>query len=198
MGSPAGEAAGASVVVPLAARRPRRRGRERAGRARLHAHASRGRGGQSRAARRRAPGRDVDPAGAGDARMTRRKAIRREQPHNGDDRVLGAAPRGDDRELDLTLRPTRFDEFVGQRKIMGNLQVYVAGGEAAQRAARSRALVRTAGPRQDHASHISSRTSSARTSPPRTARRSSTRVSSRRCSRAWSAATCCSSTRSTA
>jgi Holliday junction DNA helicase RuvB len=49
--------------------------------------------------------------------------------HNGDDRVLGAAPRGEDRELDLALRPTRFDEFVGQRKIMGNLQVYVAAAK---------------------------------------------------------------------
>jgi Holliday junction DNA helicase RuvB len=49
--------------------------------------------------------------------------------HNGDDRVLGAAPRGDDRELDLALRPTRFDEFVGQRKIIGNLQVYVAAAK---------------------------------------------------------------------
>jgi Holliday junction DNA helicase RuvB len=52
--------------------------------------------------------------------------------HNGDDRVLGAAPRGEDREFDLALRPTRFDEFVGQRKIIGNLQVYVAAAKQRQ------------------------------------------------------------------
>src|SRR5215510_2161472 len=45
-------------------------------------------------------------------------------------RTLGASAVGDDREYDLTLRPSRFDEFVGQRKLKDNLRVYV---EAAKR-----------------------------------------------------------------
>jgi Holliday junction DNA helicase RuvB len=44
---------------------------------------------------------------------------------NGNDRVLDAAPALDERELDRALRPTRFDDFVGQHKIMGNLRIYV-------------------------------------------------------------------------
>jgi Holliday junction DNA helicase RuvB len=44
---------------------------------------------------------------------------------NASDRVLDATPVTDERELDRALRPTRFDEFVGQRKIMGNLRIYV-------------------------------------------------------------------------
>jgi holliday junction DNA helicase RuvB len=36
----------------------------------------------------------------------------------------------DDREYDITLRPSRFDEFIGQRKLKENLRVYV---EAAKR-----------------------------------------------------------------
>ncbi len=44
---------------------------------------------------------------------------------NGDGRVVDAEAGSDDRDLDRALRPLRFDEFVGQRKIMGNLQVYV-------------------------------------------------------------------------
>jgi Holliday junction DNA helicase RuvB len=42
-----------------------------------------------------------------------------------EDRLVHGDARLDDRELDRALRPTRFDEFVGQRKIMGNLSVYV-------------------------------------------------------------------------
>jgi Holliday junction DNA helicase RuvB len=42
-----------------------------------------------------------------------------------EDRLIGALQTGDEREIDHALRPKRFDEFVGQRKIMGNLQVYV-------------------------------------------------------------------------
>jgi Holliday junction DNA helicase RuvB len=41
------------------------------------------------------------------------------------ERVVEATPSLDDRELDRALRPTRFDEFVGQRAIMGNLRIYV-------------------------------------------------------------------------
>jgi Holliday junction DNA helicase RuvB len=41
------------------------------------------------------------------------------------DRIVQPEATRDDRELDRALRPTRFDEFVGQRKIMDNLRVYV-------------------------------------------------------------------------
>ena len=44
---------------------------------------------------------------------------------NGGDRVIDPAVVRDDRELDRALRPTRFADFVGQRKIMDNLHVYV-------------------------------------------------------------------------
>jgi Holliday junction DNA helicase RuvB len=42
-----------------------------------------------------------------------------------DHRLMDASAKQSERDLDRALRPTRFDEFVGQRKIMGNLQVYV-------------------------------------------------------------------------
>jgi Holliday junction DNA helicase RuvB len=45
-------------------------------------------------------------------------------------RTLGASAEGDDRDYDVTLRPSRFDEFVGQKKLKDNLRVYV---EAAKR-----------------------------------------------------------------
>jgi Holliday junction DNA helicase RuvB len=44
---------------------------------------------------------------------------------HGAQRIISANPGLDDRELDRALRPTRFEEFVGQKKIMANLQVYV-------------------------------------------------------------------------
>jgi Holliday junction resolvasome RuvABC ATP-dependent DNA helicase subunit len=46
------------------------------------------------------------------------------------DRTLSADRATDDREYDITLRPSRFDEFIGQRKLKDNLRVYV---EAARR-----------------------------------------------------------------
>jgi Holliday junction DNA helicase RuvB len=50
----------------------------------------------------------------------------RSTSNNGSgDRVIDPAAVRDDRELDRALRPTRFVEFVGQRKIMDNLHVYV-------------------------------------------------------------------------
>ncbi|HEX7480674.1 MAG TPA: Holliday junction branch migration DNA helicase RuvB [Polyangiales bacterium] len=45
-------------------------------------------------------------------------------------RMLGADPEADDRKYDITLRPSRFDDFVGQTKLKDNLRVYV---EAAKR-----------------------------------------------------------------
>jgi holliday junction DNA helicase RuvB len=43
---------------------------------------------------------------------------------------LSAGSASDDREYDITLRPSRFDDFVGQQKLKDNLRVYV---EAAKR-----------------------------------------------------------------
>ncbi len=45
-------------------------------------------------------------------------------------RFLAGEPAADDREYDITLRPSRFDDFVGQQKLKDNLRVYV---EAAKR-----------------------------------------------------------------
>lgn len=39
--------------------------------------------------------------------------------------LVEAEPREDDRRYDLTLRPSRFDDFVGQEKIKENLKVFV-------------------------------------------------------------------------
>ena len=50
--------------------------------------------------------------------------------HDQGTRSLGASAVGDDREYDITLRPSGFDEFVGQKKLKDNLRVYV---EAAKR-----------------------------------------------------------------
>jgi Holliday junction DNA helicase RuvB len=44
--------------------------------------------------------------------------------------ALSADRAMDDRQFDITLRPSRFDDFVGQRKLKDNLRVYV---EAAKR-----------------------------------------------------------------
>ena len=41
------------------------------------------------------------------------------------DRPLGPEAREDDRYYDVTLRPSRFDEFVGQDKVKENLRIYV-------------------------------------------------------------------------
>ncbi|HKU38015.1 MAG TPA: Holliday junction branch migration DNA helicase RuvB [Polyangiales bacterium] len=50
--------------------------------------------------------------------------------HDTQARTLSADRVSDDREYDITLRPSRFDEFIGQRKLKENLRVYV---EAARR-----------------------------------------------------------------
>jgi Holliday junction DNA helicase RuvB len=50
--------------------------------------------------------------------------------HDDDARPLGASSLADDREYDITLRPSGFDEFIGQHKLKENLRVYV---EAAKR-----------------------------------------------------------------
>ncbi|HLM24659.1 MAG TPA: Holliday junction branch migration DNA helicase RuvB, partial [Pyrinomonadaceae bacterium] len=40
-------------------------------------------------------------------------------------RVKDSLPTDDDRQLDLTLRPTRIDEYIGQRQVKENLRVYM-------------------------------------------------------------------------
>ena len=50
--------------------------------------------------------------------------------HDEDARPLGNSSLADDREYDITLRPSGFDEFIGQQKLKENLRVYV---EAAKR-----------------------------------------------------------------
>ena len=45
-------------------------------------------------------------------------------------RTLAGSQASDDREYDITLRPSRFDDFIGQTKLKENLRVYV---EAAKR-----------------------------------------------------------------
>jgi Holliday junction DNA helicase RuvB len=42
-----------------------------------------------------------------------------------DNDLIVAEPQADDKRFDLTLRPSRFDEFVGQDKIKDNLKVFV-------------------------------------------------------------------------
>src|SRR5688500_13591921 len=39
--------------------------------------------------------------------------------------LIDSEPQADDKRFDLTLRPSRFDEFVGQDKIKDNLKVFV-------------------------------------------------------------------------
>jgi holliday junction DNA helicase RuvB len=40
-------------------------------------------------------------------------------------RVKDSSPNDDDRQLDLTLRPTRIEEYIGQRQVKENLRVYM-------------------------------------------------------------------------
>jgi Holliday junction DNA helicase RuvB len=42
-----------------------------------------------------------------------------------DDRTLAPDAHPEDQYYDLTLRPSRFDEFIGQEKVKGNLRIYV-------------------------------------------------------------------------
>ena len=39
--------------------------------------------------------------------------------------VRDGSPTDEDRQLDMTLRPTRIEEYVGQRQIKENLRVYM-------------------------------------------------------------------------
>src|ERR1051325_4285217 len=46
-------------------------------------------------------------------------------PESTSARMKDASPNDDDRQFDLTLRPTRIDEYIGQREIKENLRVYM-------------------------------------------------------------------------
>src|SRR6478672_547852 len=48
--------------------------------------------------------------------------------------ALSASPTDEDRELDLTLRPTRIDDYVGQRQVKENLRVYMKAALARREA----------------------------------------------------------------
>jgi Holliday junction DNA helicase RuvB len=47
-----------------------------------------------------------------------------------DERIVSGAQRSDERVFDLTLRPRRFDEFIGQRDQVSNLKIFVRAASA--------------------------------------------------------------------
>jgi len=49
-------------------------------------------------------------------------------------RLRDGSPTDEDRQLDLTLRPTRIDEYVGQRQVKENLRVYMKAARARREA----------------------------------------------------------------
>jgi Holliday junction DNA helicase RuvB len=49
-------------------------------------------------------------------------------------RVKDTAPSDDERQLDLTLRPNRIDEYIGQRQVKENLRVYMKAARARREA----------------------------------------------------------------
>src|ERR1700754_4517268 len=49
-------------------------------------------------------------------------------------RVKDAGPSDEDRQLDLTLRPTRIEEYIGQRQVKENLRVYMKAARARREA----------------------------------------------------------------
>jgi len=46
-------------------------------------------------------------------------------PESTSARMKDASPNDDDRQFDLTLRPTRIEEYIGQRQVKENLRVYM-------------------------------------------------------------------------
>src|SRR5215204_593532 len=49
-------------------------------------------------------------------------------------RVKESLPTDDDRQLDLTLRPNRIEEYIGQRQVKENLRVYMKAARARREA----------------------------------------------------------------
>ena len=67
------------------------------------------------------------------------------------DRLISAKPSSQqEQQIERSLRPATLAEYVGQEKVRGQLEIFVAGGARARRGARPRAAVRPAGPGQDH------------------------------------------------
>ncbi len=61
------------------------------------------------------------------------------------------------RRFERALRPRQLDEYVGQEKMRGQLEIFISGRATAAGSPGPRAAVRPAGPRQDHAAPTSSR-----------------------------------------
>jgi Holliday junction DNA helicase RuvB len=86
-------------------------------------------------ARGKRQGRDAGARGAGEAGGVGETGGERdaggERGAGGErDALTTSLPAADDRRYDLTLRPSRFDEYVGQRKIKENLRIFVEAANA--------------------------------------------------------------------
>ena len=57
----------------------------------------------------------------------------------------------DESVVELSLRPQRLAEFIGQQKVKDSLRIYIDAALARRRTARSHAVLRPAGTRQDDA-----------------------------------------------
>jgi len=55
-------------------------------------------------------------------------------PETTSARLKDAAPTDDDRQFELTLRPTRIEEYIGQRQVKENLRVYIKAALARKEA----------------------------------------------------------------
>jgi len=55
-------------------------------------------------------------------------------PETTSARLKDAAPSDDDRQFELTLRPTRIEEYIGQRQVKENLRVYIKAALARKEA----------------------------------------------------------------
>ena len=62
-----------------------------------------------------------------------------------------AEPAPSEDAAEQALRPQTLDEFIGQQQLRENLAVFIEAARGARRGARPRAVLRPAGPRQDHA-----------------------------------------------
>ena len=65
--------------------------------------------------------------------------------------ALSATPTDEDRQFDLSLRPTQLDEYIGQTQVKENLRVYMKAARETSRGARPRSADRPAGLGKDHA-----------------------------------------------
>ena len=70
---------------------------------------------------------------------------------DADGNRLISSVRKDADAFEATIRPQSLDEFIGQEQARANLRVFIQAAKGARRCARSRAVRRPAGPRQDDA-----------------------------------------------